>query len=338
MWTEEKLDKLLTTPSDRLVADMKKIKGDIMVLGAGGKMGPTLCLLAKNAIKIAGVDIKVIAVSRFSDQLALKLLTDNGIEIINADLLDIEKLNSLPEVENIIYMAGRKFGTDGQEPLTWAMNSTLPAFVAYKFRKSNIVVFSSGNIYPKVPTYSGGCTEEDKTKPVGEYAMSCLARERAFEYASLQYGTNVFIYRLNYALDLRYGVLYDIAENLMNGEPISISTPCFNCIWQGSANEIAISGLLHTSNPAVKMNVTGPETVSVKYATEKLAKMLGKTPIYTGEEQNDAYLNNAGKSIELFGYPSVSIETLIQWQAQWLIDGGRGLGKPTHFEERKGSY
>lgn len=338
MWTEEKLDKLLTTPSERLVADMKKIKGDIMVLGAGGKMGPTLCLLAKNAIDMAGVNKKVIAVSRFSDPIALKLLTYNGIEIINADLLDIEKLNSLPEVENIIYMAGRKFGTDGQEPLTWAMNSTLPAFVAYKFKKSNIVVFSSGNIYPKVPTYSGGCTEEDKTNPVGEYAMSCLARERAFEYASLQYGTNVFIYRLNYALDLRYGVLYDIANNLINGEPISISTPCFNCIWQGSANEIAISGLLHTGNPAVKMNVTGPETVSVKYVAEKLAKMLDKTPIYIGEEQNDAYLNNAGKAIELFGYPSVSIETLIQWQAQWLIDGGRGLGKPTHFEERKGSY
>jgi nucleoside-diphosphate-sugar epimerase len=168
--------------------------------------------------------------------------------------------------------------------------------------------------------------------------MSCLARERAFEYGEMHYGTNVFIYRLNYALDLRYGVLYDIANNLINGDPISISTPCFNCIWQGSANEIAISGLLHSGTPAVKMNVTGPETVSVKYATEKLAKMLGKTPIYVGEEQNDAYLNNAGKATELFGYPTVSIETLLKWQAEWLIDGGRGLGKPTHFEERKGSY
>ena len=252
--------------------------------------------------------------------------------------MDIEKLNALPQVENIIYMAGRKFGTDGQEPLTWAMNATLPAFVAYKFRTSNIVVFSSGNIYPKVPTYSGGCTEENKTNPIGEYAMSCLARERAFEYGALEYQTKVFIYRLNYALDLRYGVLYDIANNLLNNEPISIATPCFNCIWQGSANEIAISGLLHTGSPAVKLNVTGPETVSVKYAAQKLAKLLGKTPVFTGEEQNDAYLNNAGKAIEEFGYPSVSIETLIKWQAEWLIDGGRGLGKPTHFEERKGSY
>lgn len=338
MWTEKKLDELLTTPSLNLVEDMKRIKGDIMVLGAGGKMGPTLCLLAKRAIDLARVDKKVIAVSRFSDPIALKLLTDNGIEIINADLLDVEKLNTLPETENIIYMAGRKFGTDGQESLTWAMNSTLPAFAAYKFRKSNIVVFSSGNIYPIVPINGGGCTEEDKPNPVGEYAMSCLARERSFEYAAIKHNTKVFIYRLNYAVDLRYGVLYDIAEKIINERPISISTPCFNCIWQGSANEIAIRGLLHADAPAVKVNVTGPETVSIKYAAEKMSKILGKAPIFEGVEQNDGLLNNASKAMAMFGYPSVSIETLLQWQAQWIIDGGRALGKPTHFEERKGSF
>ncbi len=338
MWTEEKLNEMLTSPSDALVSDVAKIKGDIMVLGAGGKMGPTLCLLAKNAIKKAGIEKRVIAVSRFSDPIALSLLHDNGVETISADLLDRDALEALPDVENVIYMAGRKFGTDGSEYLTWAMNSTLPAFVAHKFRKSNIVVFSSGNIYPIVPLSSGGCTEDDKVSPVGEYAMSCLARERAFEFAAKQYGTKVFIYRLNFALDLRYGVLFDVAKKIMDGTPISLTTPCFNFIWQGSANEIAIRGLLHAEAPALKMNVTGPETVSIRYAANRLGALLGKTPVFEGEEGTTAYLNNAGRAMEIFGYPEVSAETLIKWQAEYILDGGRVIDKPTHFEERKGSY
>ena len=338
MWNEEKLNELLTTPSEVLVEDIKKIKGDIMVLGAGGKMGPTLCVLASNAIKKAGIDKKVIAVSRFSDPIASKYLTDNGVEIISADLLDKESLDSLPETENVIYMAGRKFGTDGGEVLTWAMNSTLPSFAAHKFRKSNIVVFSSGNIYPIVPLSDGGSVEEDKVNPVGEYAMSCLARERAFQYAADTYGTNVFIYRLNFAVDLRYGVLFDVAKKIMDGTPISLSTPCFNFIWQGSANEIAIRGLIHASSPACIMNVTGPETLSIKYVAERLGKLLGKKPLFEGEAQNNAYLNNSMKAMEAFGYPDVSAETLIKWQAEYILDGGRVLDKPTHFEERKGSY
>ena len=306
MWSEDKLNELLTNPSDKLVEDVKKLKGDIMILGAGGKMGPTLAILAKNAIKKAGVDKKVIAVSRFSDPIAYKYLEDNGVEIISCDLLDVEALNALPEVENVIYMAGRKFGTDGQEYLTWAMNATLPAFVAYKFRKSNIVVFSSGNIYPIVPLSSGGCTEADKVGPIGEYAQSCLARERAFEYAANKYGTPIFIYRLNFAVDLRYGVLFDVAKRIMDGEPISLTTPCFNFIWQGTANEIA--------------------------------GYLGKEATFIGEEQPNAYIANAGRAVELFGYPEVSPETLFKWQAEYILDGGRTLDKPTHFEERKGSY
>ena len=226
MWTEEKLNELLTTPSDKLVSDIAKIKGDIMILGAGGKMGPTLAILAKNAIHKAGIEKRVIAVSRFSDPIALDLLHSNGVETISCDLLDHDSLEALPEVENVFYMAGRKFGTDGQEYLTWAMNSTLPAFVAYKFRKSNIVVFSSGNIYPIVPLSSGGCTEEDKVSPVGEYAMSCLARERAFEYAAKTYGTSVCIMRLNYAIDLRYGVLHDIAQTILAGKPSCVLFLC----------------------------------------------------------------------------------------------------------------
>lgn len=338
MWTEEKLDELLTTPSQALIDDMKKIKGDIMVLGAGGKMGPTLCILAKKAIEQAGIEKRVIAVSRFSDPIATELLHKHQVETISCDLLDTAQLRALPETENVIYMAGRKFGTDGSEWKTWAMNATLPAFVAEKFQGSNIVVFSSGNIYPIVPLSSGGCSEEDPVGPVGEYTMSCLARERAFEYAANHYGTNIFIYRLNFAVDLRYGVLYDMADKIMRGEPISIATPVLNCIWQGSANEIAIRGLLHASSPAKIMNVTGPETISIQKAANLLGSVLGKEPIFEGEPGNDAYLNDSAEAMETFGYPSVSIRTLIRWQAEWILDGGRALGKPTHFEERKGSY
>lgn len=338
MWTEEKLNSLLTTPSDMLIEDIAKIKGDITILGAGGKMGPTLAVLAKNAIEKAGIKKRVIAVSRGSDPLAAKLMEDNGIEVISMDLLDKDKLYSLEETENVIYMAGRKFGTDGSEWQTWAMNATLPAFVADKFKKSNIVVFSSGNIYPIVKLSESGCRECDKTAPVGEYAMSCLARERAFEYAANKFGTNVFIYRLNFAVDLRYGVLFDLADKILNNIPINLATPCFNFIWQGSANEIALRALLHTSSPAKIMNVTGPETVSVKKAAEELGSYLGKTPIFEGEPGNDAYLNDSSLAAETFGYPSVSAKTLIRWQAEYIKDGCRTLSKPTHFEERKGSY
>lgn len=338
MWTEEKLNALLTEPSQSLIDDMKKIKGDIMVLGAGGKMGPTLCVLAKNACKAAGIDKKIYAVSRGSDKIATDLMVENGIEFVAADLLNKEELYALPEVENVIYMAGKKFGTNGNEWQTWAMNSTLPAFVADKFKKSNIVVFSSGNIYPIIPLSDGGCKESDRPVPTGEYAMSCLARERAFEYAANTFGTNIFIYRLNFAVELRYGVLFDLADKIMKGEPISLSTPCFNFIWQGSANEIAIRGLLHASSPACIMNVTGPETVSIQKAAIELGSYLGKEPVFENECGTDAYLNDASLAMETFGYPQVSAKTLIRWQAEWILDGGRTLGKPTHFEERKGNY
>ena len=339
MWTEEILDRRLTTPSSRLIEDMKKIKGDILILGAGGKMGSSLALLAKNALTEIGSGQKVIAVSRFSDSIAVKLLKNHGVEMISADLMEPGILNTLPDVVNIIFMAGRKFGTDGQEPFTWAMNTWLPALVAERYKHSRIVVFSTGNVYPMVPVYSGGATEDEtEPAPVGEYGMSCLGRERIFEYGSMQYGTPVFIYRLNYAVDLRYGVLYDIATCILNDQPVRISTPCFNCIWQGDANEIALRALLNTGSPAVKMNITGPETVSVRYAAKALGKLLGKTPMYEGDESVHAILSNAARAVTVFGYPSVSIDTLIRWQAEWILNGGRSLGKPTHFEEREGKY
>lgn len=338
MWNEEKLNEMLTTPSNQLLKDAAKIKGDIMILGAGGKMGPTLSLLAKNAVKQSGGSQKVIAVSRFTDPIAVKFLNDNGVETIPGDLTDQNFLDSLPDIENIIYMAGRKFGTGGQEYLTWSMNVGLPVHVAERFRSSNIVVFSSGNIYPMMPIHSGGADEQVPPLPNGEYGMSCLGRERVFEYASNIWNTPVFLYRLNFAIDLRYGVLYDIASAVMAEKPVSVSMPLFNCIWQGDANEMAIRALLHTGSPAVKMNITGPEMISTRYAAKEFGKLLDKEVVFEGEEAETAFLNNSALAMKTFGYPSVSIKTMIEWQAEWILSGGRALNKPTHFEERKGKY
>lgn len=338
MWTEEKLNKMLTTPSQALVKELGALDGDILVLGAGGKMGPTLCVLAKNALRAAGVEKRVIAVSRFSDPLVVELLRENDVEMVSADLLKPGVLDTLPDAENIIYMAGKKFGTDGNEYATWAMNTWLPSRVAERYKHSRIVVFSSGNLYPKVCLSGGGATEKTRTEPVGEYCMSCQGRERMFEYAAKTFGTRVAVYRLNYAVDLRYGVLYDMAHNMLEGKPISVTTPSFNCIWQGDANEAALRLLAHASPEVFTLNVTGPETAGVQETAKKLGKLLGKEPTFTGEPADTAYLSNAGKMFSLFGYPTVSLETLIAWQAQWILDGGRALGKPTHFEERKGSY
>lgn len=338
MWSEEKLNQMLTTPSPALIADLAELNGDIMVLGAGGKMGPTLCVLAKNALRAAGSDKRVIAVSRFSDPLVVSLLKENQVEMISVDLLEQGALESLPDVENIIFMAGKKFGTDGNEYVTWAMNTWLPSRVAERFCNSRIVVFSSGNLYPKVPVGSGGATEDTKTEPVGEYCMSCQGRERMFEYAAKTYGTRIAVYRLNYAVDLRYGVLYDMARNILENRPISVATPSFNCIWQGDANEAALRLLKYASSDVFTMNVTGPETAGVQETARKLGVLLGKKPVFVGEPTDTAYLSNAGKMYSLLGYPSVSLNTLIEWQVQWIQEGGRVLDKPTHFEERKGSY
>lgn len=264
-WSEEVLNEMLSTPSQALISDIAKMEGDIMILGAGGKMGPDMCVLAARAVKAAGLEKKVYAVSRFSDADAAKRLTDEGVTIIAADLMADGVLEGLPDCENIVFMAGRKFGTDGNEYLTWGMNAGLPTLVARRFRKSRIVAFSSGNLYPKVATCSGGATEETAPDPVGEYPMSCLARERAFEYAAKTYGTSVCIMRLNYAIDLRYGVLHDIAQTVLAGKPVDLSAmPSFNCIWQKDANEAALRLLLHTSPDVNIVNVTGPETAGVK--------------------------------------------------------------------------
>lgn len=338
-WSEETLNSMLTEPSAALVEDLKRLEGDIMVLGAGGKMGPDICVLAKKASVLGGSDRKIYAVSRFSDAAAAERLRSHGVTVIAADLMDANALQALPDCKNIIYMAGRKFGTNGTEYLTWGMNAWLPCMVAQRFRQSNIVVFSSGNLYPKVSTASGGATERVRTVPVGEYCMSCLGRERAFEYAARTMGTRIAIMRLNYAVDLRYGVLHDIAQTILAGAPVDLSAmPSFNCIWQKDANEAAIRLLLHTSAEVEIMNVTGPETAGVRETAAQLAALLGKPVTFVGEEAPTAYLSCAGKMFGRMGYPTVPLQMLIEWQAQWLLAGGRSLGKPTHFEERNGNY
>jgi len=338
MWNEEKRIALLTEPSAALLHDITKIDGDIMVLGAGGKMGVTLSILARKSADKAAPEKRIIAVSRFSDISAKIQLKNAGVETISCDLLNPDDLKKLPDIKNIIFMAGRKFGTSDSEWLTWGHNSVLPALVCERFKGVNITVFSSGNVYPLTSADSAGCSETDKAGPIGEYAMSCLARERTFEYASMAHKTNVFIFRLSFAVDLTYGVICDIAANVIGGDPISLEIPKFNCIWQGSANEYAIRSLLHASSPAEFVNISGAEIYSVRRTAEFFGEFFEKTPVFDGKEGKNAYIADTSKMCKLFGKPTVDFGTLLHWQAEWLMEEGRVLNKPTHFEETGGKY
>lgn len=334
----EELENLLSTPSEDLVKEISQLKGDILILGVGGKMGPSLAKLAARAIKQGGINKKVIGVSRFSEPGLQQELESYGMETIAIDLLDDRQLQSLPEVENIIHMAGKKFGTTGQEHFTWAMNAYLPGRVAEKFKNSRIVVFSSGNIYPFVSFGSGGAGEEVAPDPKGEYAQSCLGRERVFQYFSHLYKIPMLIYRLNYAVDLRYGNLLEIAQMVQENREIDLSNGHMNVIWQGDANEIAIRSLLVCSSPARILNVTGPETISIRWVAHELGILLGKTPVFKHQEEPVALLNNASQSHRLFGYPRVSLREMMEMTAHWVKIGGETLNKPTHFQERTGKF
>jgi nucleoside-diphosphate-sugar epimerase len=328
----------LLQPSDALVSDMYDIAGDILLLGVGGKMGPSMARLAKQAADKAGVKKRIIGVSRFSDSEKRSGLEAEGIETMAADLLNEAHLQNLPDAPNIIYLAGNKFGTTGKEPFTWAMNAYLPGRVAERYKNSRIVAFSTGNVYPFLPIHSGGPSEEHPVAPVGEYGQSCLGRERIFQYFSQQYHIPTLIYRLNYAIDLRYGVLLEIAKAVYEGKPVDLTTGCVNVIWQGDANEIALRALKHCEVPAKILNVTGPETISVKWLAEQFAQLFGREPLFINEVQPTALLNNASEAHRIFGYPRVTLKQMIGLTASWLKGGGKTLNKPTHFQERKGQF
>jgi nucleoside-diphosphate-sugar epimerase len=334
----EQLEQELLKPSDALVADMKSLKGDIILLGVAGKMGPSMAKLARRASEMAGVERRIIGVSRFSDKDAQIELNANGIETIAADLLSEDDLAELPDAPNILYLAGQKFGTTGKEPLTWAMNAYLPGRVAERYRNSRIVAFSTGNVYPFSPVTNGGVAEDHPTDPVGEYGQSCLGRERIFQYFSMKYNIPTLIYRLNYAIDLRYGVLLEIAKSVVEQRPIDLTTGFVNVIWQGDANEIALRAFHHCEVPAKLLNVTGPETVSIKWLAEQFGSLLGKAPLFINEPQPTALLSNASLSHKLFGYPRVTLRHMIDFTAAWLRQGGKTINKPTHFQERNGKF
>jgi nucleoside-diphosphate-sugar epimerase len=332
------LEEQWLSPSAALIEDIKKIEGDILILGAGGKIGPSIARLAKQAINEAGLDTRVIGVSRFSEPGLTAELNAEGIETIVADILEDHQLQALPEVENVLYLAGTKFGTSGNEPYTWAMNTYLPGRVAEKFRNSKIVVYSTGNVYPFTPVAAGGATEEMRADPVGEYGQSCLGRERMFQHFSSIYGTKLLIYRLNYAIDFKYGVLLEVAKSVLAGKAINLSTGHVNVIWQGDANEMAIRSLLHCEAPAKILNITGPETVSLRWLAGEFGRIFNIVPEFVNEEQSSALLSNAAESFRLFGYPRTTLKQMIGITAQWLLEGGKTINKPTHFQERKGQF
>lgn len=334
----QKIESELYQPSKALLDDLKALDGDIIFLGAGGKMGPGMIKLASIALQEAGISKKLIAVSRFSDEAAKKELQDLGVEVIPADLLDEAQLQALPDVKNVMYLAGTKFGTKGNEPFTWAMNAYLPGRVAEKYKNSRIVAFSTGNVYPFSKLSQGGFSEETKPDPVGEYGQSCLGRERIFQYYAGLNKTPVLIYRLNYAIDLRYGVLLEVGKSVYNNVPIDISTGAVNVIWQGDANEIALRSFLHCSTPAKILNVTGPETISLTWLATQFGYLFGKQPVFTGQAQDTALLSNASEAHRLFGYPRVGLKKMIALAADWISLGGNQINKPTHFQERQGQF
>lgn len=335
---EEALDLLLADPSEQLIKAMKELPGDITILGANGKMGLSLCRLAQMAAEKAGVNKQIYAVSRFSDQEGKEKLEAWGIKTIICDLLDEEQVKELPQTENVIFMAGRKFGTIGSEPLTWAMNALVPSYCALHYKKSRIVVFSTGCVYPLVNKASGGSVETDYPEPIGEYSQSCLCRERIFEHFSRVNSTPVLLYRLNYATDLRYGVLYDIGIKIWNEEPVDTGVGYFNIIWQGDANHAALLSILHTSSPANILNITGEDILSVKEVAEEMGAIMGKPVRILSTGNDNSYLNNASKSFGYFGKPTVTSGELIRMQAEWIMNGGKSLDKPTHFEINNGKF
>jgi nucleoside-diphosphate-sugar epimerase len=324
----------LCRPSQALIDDLRNVDGDIMVLGVGGKMGPTLAGLAKAALP----DRRIIGVARFSEPGVKEWLQACGIETIHCDLLDEAAIRRLPQIPNIIFMAGRKFGAEGNLALTWAMNSHVPALVAQAFPQSRIVAFSTGCVYPFVPVDGKGANEDTPPDPPGEYAQSCVGRERMFEYFSRQFKTSGRLFRLNYAIDMRYGVLHDIATKVLKGTPIDVSLGHVNFIWQGDASAQALRCLAHCDTPTSPINVSGHEIIAVRDLAAEFGALFGKTPVIVGKEEPTAWLTNTSQAVKLFGLPIVDTAQLIAWTADWVARSMPSLGKPTKYEVRDGRY
>jgi nucleoside-diphosphate-sugar epimerase len=333
--TEAELDDLLSTPRAETSAALGRCPGDVVVLGAGGKMGPTL---ARMVARAAGDGRRVIAVSRWSSPAAQRALNDAGVDTVRADLLDRGDVSRLPDAPNVIFMAGQKFGTTGAPAMTWAMNTIVPANCAERYRNSRVVAFSTGNVYALTPVSAGGSREGDAPGPVGEYAASCVGRERVFELYAERFGTKVAIVRLNYAIDLRYGVLVDVAMRVKRRAPVSVDMGYVNVIWQGDANRVAIECLPHAAAPPFIVNVTGTERLAVRAIAEAFGRRFGVSPAFTGQERADALLSNTDRMKTLFGAPNMSTEEMLDRVADWVDHGGALLGKPTKFETRDGNF
>ncbi len=330
------LEERLSRPCDADVAAMADLSGDLLILGAGGKMGPSLARRARRAADKTGK--RVVAVARFSDASLFSQLSAEGIETIACDLLEPAALAKLPDIPNVIFMAARKFGTAGAEHLTWAMNTYLPGLVAERYRKSRIVAFSTGNVYPLRSLSEGGATESTPVGPVGEYAQSALGRERMFEYGSQRWRTPVAILRLNYAIDLRYGVLLEIGQAVFERRPVDLRMPLVNVIWQGDANSWCLRSFAHCQSPPFVLNITGPETLSVREIAMEFGGYFGIEPEFIGEPGPTALLNNATRARSLYGEPAVGPAEMIEWTARWIQQGGAVLNKPTHFQARDGNF
>jgi len=329
------LEDFMTEPTPALIEDLARVPGGILVLGAAGKMGPTLARLAKRAAP----GKRVVGVARFTDPAARASLEAAGVETIACDLLDRRAVAALPRLDNIVFMAAMKFGASGNPALTWAMNVHVPAIVAEMFAASRIVAFSTGCVYPFVPVAGGGATEDTPAvPPPGDYANSCAGRERMFEHFSARLGTPGRLIRLNYSIDMRYGVLHDVATKVRDGVPIDLGMGHVNVIWQGDANVAALRCLAHATTPTTPMNVTGAETISVRWLAEEFGRRLGRAPILTGTEAEAGWVSNAARMVAELGPPRVPLEAMIGWTADWLTRGGASLGKPTHYEVRDGRF
>jgi len=336
--SETQLEELLSHPGNKVIEMFSRIDGDIMFLGIGGKIGPTLALMSKRACDKAGVKKRIIGVSLFESEEQRNKLENSGIETIHGDLLDMDFIKSLPVMKNVYFLAGMKFGSLDNLSLTWAVNAFLPALVVEHFSQSRIVAFSTGCVYQLVPVGSGGSQETEMPVPVGEYAQSCLGRERMFEYGSKKNNTKVTLIRLNYSVELRYGVLVDIALKVRNKQAVELDMGYFNMIWQGDVNDMVLRSIEITSSPAAVLNLTGPEILSVREVANEFARLLETDVRFTGKEATTALLSNSGRIYSLLGAPEVPVSRVIQWIAGWIKDEGKLLGKPTHFEVRDGKY